>query len=81
MSDKDRLKTAALPISKDKDDSADIADVLKMTISDDAYNVDYNAYDSGKKSKRAAFTRDELVRGIIFSEIIGPPVSKRRSYK
>lgn len=76
MSDKNGLKTDIKenPVYKLKREITDGA----YDIKDNAYNLNDNVYGRGKKPKRAVMTRGELVRGIVFSEIFGPPVSKRR---
>ncbi|MHB1153733.1 MAG: hypothetical protein ACYCWE_03025 [Eubacteriales bacterium] len=46
---------------------------------DDLFN--YETYGETKKGPaRIPMTRDQLMQGIIFSEIIGPPVSKRNRF-
>jgi len=52
---------------------------VKEPTRDESFN--YETYkETNKGPARFPMTRDQLIQGIIFSEIIGPPLSKRNRF-
>lgn len=52
---------------------------VKEPTRDESFN--YETYkETNKGPARIPMTREQLIQGIIFSEIIGPPVSKRNRF-